>query len=147
MPLFSVLERNPQAPPTPRQYGYDIFILHSGGRKGSPSGQQGDWFSHHLGAQEMVWGALCPPTTRRLASSVSHAHCLFCSPGQKEFLLWPLGDSLRAFVLLALIGQNLFWYLLAGKRKSREREGEGKGKHGGGRERKRMMRKRCKIWG
>lgn len=70
MPLFSVLERNPEAPPTPRQYGYDIFILHIDGKKGGTCGQQGDWFSHHLGVQAVERVALCPPTTRRLASSI-----------------------------------------------------------------------------
>lgn len=38
-----------------------------------------------------------------LAASLSQTF-LFCLPGQNVFLLWPLGDSLRALMFLALLG-------------------------------------------
>lgn len=121
MPLFSVLERNPQTPPTLRQYGHRAFILHADG-EGACGQRETD------GAA--TW---CPGNGVRSPLPTCHQEpgrwhlsarlFLFCSPGQNSACPWSLGDSAGAFVCSAQLRSNLARWSLE-KRKRQER-GEG----------------------
>lgn len=109
MPLFSVLERKPRAPPLLRQCGHGTVLLSTRGVKEAHAGSwERDPAATSVPRRGREAAALCPPPTRRLARSSPQPGSRVCSPGQNELLLWPRGHGLRASVS-SVLPRKIYW--------------------------------------